>query len=143
MTATENALDNIYSPENIARSRARAATFRRMAESAHPADAAEYLAAADAIEAGADEREAEMRGDNITQTLTKGTRYVGRTTGTVDGVRVYSEVAFMVSRDMKPEPFVRGRFGTPDQDRVFIVHPHGSAPALFVKDSIRPSEESR
>jgi hypothetical protein len=111
-----------------------------MAETADSAGAAELISAAEQIEAGADEREAEMRGDNITQLLTEGARYVGTTTGTLDGVRVSREVEFTASRDMKPEPFVRGRYGTPDQDRVFVVHPHGSAPALFVTGSIRAAQ---
>lgn len=130
-------MDDIYSPENIARSRKRAAWFRLQAEGADRSTAAEYIAAAEAIELGADEREAEMRGDNITQTLNKGDRYIGTSTGTVDGVRVFREVEFTAAREMKPEPFVRGRYRTPDQDRVFIVHSHGSVPALFVSGSIR------
>jgi hypothetical protein len=50
-------LTNIYSPENIARSRQRAAAFRRMADGANPNDRAEYLAAAESIEEYAIERE--------------------------------------------------------------------------------------
>jgi hypothetical protein len=51
-------LNNIYSPENIARSRARAASMREgiAAGRIHDPDG-EYLAAADAIDADADERE--------------------------------------------------------------------------------------
>lgn len=72
-------------------------------------------------------------------TLTKGTRYVGTVTGTLRGERVYRDVEFTASRDQEPEPFVRRGEGstTPDQDRVFVVHPHGSAPALYVAGSIR------
>lgn len=72
-------------------------------------------------------------------TLVKGKRYIGTVTGTLRGERVYRDVAFVASRDQTVEPFVRRGEGstTPDQDRVFIVHPHGSAPALYVTGSIR------
>lgn len=72
--------------------------------------------------------------------LVKGARYVGTVTGTLRGERVYRDVPFVASRDQKPEPFIRGSKTTPNQDRVFVVHPHGSAPQLFVTGSIRPVE---
>ena len=55
-------MSDIYSPENIARSRGRATWFRRAAEDADEATGREYLEAAEAIERGADEREAAGRG---------------------------------------------------------------------------------
>lgn len=72
------------------------------------------------------------------EALVKGSLYVGTTTGMLNGVRVYRDVDFIASRDQEPEAFVRGRVTTPDQDRVFVVHPHGSVPALYVAGSIRP-----
>lgn len=71
--------------------------------------------------------------------LIKGRQYVGAVTGMRNGERVSHDVTFMAARDQAPEPFVRGREGTPDQDRVFVVHSHGSVPQLFVAGSIRPA----
>ncbi|KQR94175.1 MAG: hypothetical protein J0I33_00035 [Microbacterium ginsengisoli] len=51
-------MSDTYSPENIARSRGRAAWFRRAATESDEITSAEYLAAAEAIELGADMREA-------------------------------------------------------------------------------------
>lgn len=74
--------------------------------------------------------------------LTKGGEYTGVVTGMLRGRRVEHMVSFTASRDQELEPFVRGRANTPDQDRVFVVHPHGSAPMLFVAGTIRPAEVS-
>lgn len=68
--------------------------------------------------------------------LSKGARYVGTATGVLHGERVYRDVTFIAARDQEPEPFTRGK-ASPDQDRVFVQHPHGSAPQLFVAGSIR------
>ncbi len=70
--------------------------------------------------------------------LIKGRQYVGAVTGMLRGERVTRDVTFTAARDQDPEPFIRDREDTPDQDRVFVVHPHGSAPHLFVAGSIRP-----
>lgn len=58
-----NPLDDIYSPENIARSRARATGIRDMVAGGNfdDAQALEWLEAADAIDAGADDRELNRR----------------------------------------------------------------------------------
>lgn len=72
--------------------------------------------------------------------LKKGREYVGVVTGMLRGRRVEHTVSFTASRDQDLEPFVRGRANTPDQDRVFVVHPHGSAPMLFVSGTIRSAE---
>lgn len=70
--------------------------------------------------------------------LIKGRQYVGAVTGMLRGERVSRDITFTAARDQDPEPFIRDREDTPDQDRVFVVHPHGSAPHLFVAGSIRP-----
>ena len=69
--------------------------------------------------------------------LTKGQTYRARTTGVLDGSRVYREVTFTASRDQAVEPFIRDREGTPDQDRVFRTYDNfGSVPVLVVTGSI-------
>ena len=70
-------------------------------------------------------------------TLTKGQTYTARTTGTLDGVRIYHDITFTAARE-GIEPFVRDREGTPDQDRIFHTYKDfGSVPALVVAGSIR------
>lgn len=75
---------------------------------------------------------------NVLRSLTRGETYIGITTGVLRGVRVEKDLTFIASRDQDIEPFVRDREGSPDQDRVFVVHSHGSVPQLFVTGSIRP-----
>jgi hypothetical protein len=72
------------------------------------------------------------------QRLTQGETYIGTTTGVLRGARVERDVTVIASRDQDIKPFIRDREGSPDQDRVFVVHPHGSVPQLFVTGSIRP-----
>lgn len=70
--------------------------------------------------------------------LIKGRRYVGTTTGTLDGERFYRDVEFTASRDQELEPFIRDRVSTPDQDRVFREYENfGSVPMLVVAGSLR------
>lgn len=69
--------------------------------------------------------------------LVAGRRYVATVTGTIRGERVYREVGFTAARDGTPEPFIRDRGTTPDQDRVFVVTSFGHAPRLYVAGSIR------
>lgn len=75
----------------------------------------------------------------VVTSLSKGASYVGTVTGIIRGERVYRDVEFVAARDQLVEPFVRRGIGsvTPDQDRVFVVHPHGAAPELYVTGSIR------
>jgi hypothetical protein len=68
--------------------------------------------------------------------LITGEMYTGTVTGKVGGERVFKTLTFIAARDQEPEPFIRNRETTPDQDRVFVQHPHGSAPALFIAGSI-------
>lgn len=75
---------------------------------------------------------------NVLRSLTQGETYVGTTTCVRRGARVERDVTFVASRDQDIEPFIRDRDGSPDQDRVFVVHSHGSVPQLFVTGSIRP-----
>lgn len=73
--------------------------------------------------------------------LVAGHRYVGTVTGVLNGKRVYREVGFTAARNAEPEPFIRDRETTPDQDRVFVVshprHPDKHEPRLYVTGSIR------
>lgn len=81
--------------------------------------------------------------DAVAETaLNKGQTYVGAVTGMLNGKRVSRDVTFTAARDQDPEPFIRDRESTPDQDRVFVVHSHGSAPQLFVTGSIREAVAS-
>lgn len=83
------------------------------------------------------ERVAEREPRVMPLRLRKGARYIGTVTGKRRGERFYHDVAFVASRDQYPEAFIRGR-ETPDQDRVFVQHPLGSVPSLYVTGSIRP-----
>ncbi|KQQ65731.1 hypothetical protein [Microbacterium sp. Leaf320] len=70
--------------------------------------------------------------------LVKGRRYVGTTTGTRNGERIYRDVVFTASRDQEVEPFIRDRASTPDQDRVFREYDKfGSVPMLVVAGTVR------
>lgn len=71
--------------------------------------------------------------------LIKGRQYVGAVSRIYGGQRVSRDVTFTAARDQDPEPFIRDREDAPDQDRVFVVHSHGSVPGLFVTGSIRPA----
>jgi hypothetical protein len=73
--------------------------------------------------------------------IRRGQRYRGKIAYTLLGVRGEREVTFVAARDQDPEPFIRGRVSTPDQDRVFIFQrgamaPLFTVPALFIADSI-------
>jgi sensor domain CHASE-containing protein len=72
--------------------------------------------------------------------LRKGVRYVGTTTGVLRGQRIYHDVTFTASRDQETETFIRDRETTPDQDRVFVTRPRGSAPMLVVAGSVHAAE---
>lgn len=74
-------------------------------------------------------------------TLTKGQTYTARTTArNAAGVRIYRDVTFTASRDQAPEPFIRDREGTVDQDRVFRSdRKFGSTPMLVVAGSVTPA----
>lgn len=76
-----------------------------------------------------------------TETLVKGQRYKATTTGTIRGERFYRPVTFIAARDQEPEPFIRGREMTPDQDRVFVASHFGSEPRLYVAGSIHSEAE--
>lgn len=68
-------------------------------------------------------------------TLVKGQTYTARTTGTLDGVRIYHDITFIAARE-GIEPFIRGE-GRVDQDRVFRSdRKFGSTPLLVVTGSI-------
>jgi hypothetical protein len=49
-------------------------------------------------------------------------------------------VTFTASRDQETETFIRDRETTPDQDRVFVTRPRGSAPMLVVAGSVHAAE---
>lgn len=60
-----------------------------------------------------------MTGPRTTK-LTCGQRFTAVTTAMNGGKRVYRDVTLVSSRDQDVEPFIVGRTGSPDQDRVFV-----------------------